>query len=544
MLRFASSTRSNRLARWRSNARLELSIQIRLAMDRQRESPNTFFTASPSIRIAASLVPITAGVALAATLCASGQYLEAALCATAAFGAGVLVAGVVSVQTVLVVWFVTAPLASFYVRFPIDRSILTYNRVVIALAVVMVLLNSVYKGVLTETGSETVSPSLKAVPHGASLSVSKFEVAWALLSVLALASALARSNNFTYATRLAVDTFWLPLVAFHLSRNYIDLRKAGRALFVGGIALAFLLFVTGAFEIATGTDLFAYKGSELIREGERRVNGPFAADSSFAIICTILFLFLLAAPKLFQVRLDKTGKLVYSCAVAGAAIGAVLPAFRTVALALVISGIVLLWFREHPNHRSSILRTVARRGLPLVALLVTLLGIALAGWIATSAPSFVGSRLTDPRSAYGRLASWQAAAEIVFDNPVLGVGLANYADYYDATHYYAEEPPEEVLETKAGDSPHSNPLWIGAELGLTGLALYIAANVYLFLMGWRAVKAARDSRQRLAASCLLAIVVAYWIPGLTLASGSYSDLNLYFLFLVGALNRFSTTRSV
>ena len=55
-------------------------------------------------------------------------------------------------------------------------------------------------------------------------------------------------------------------------------------------------------------------------------------------------------------------------------------------------------------------------------------------------------------------------------------------------------------------------------------------------MGWRALKRAADQRQRIAAACFLALVVAYWLPGLTLASGYYSDLNLYFLFLLGALS--------
>ena len=218
-------------------------------------------------------------------------------------------------------WFATTPLASFYVRFPIDRSILTYNRVVIGLVVVTLLLNSVYNTVSTATESEAELRSLRTVPRQVNLSVSKFEVAWALLSVLALASALARSNNAAYSTRIAVDTFWLPLAAFHIARNYLDLRKSGRLLLVGGIALAWVLFATGAFEIATGSDLFVYKGSDLVREGERRVNGPFAADSSFAIICLILFLFLLAAPKLFRVRFDRTARLVYSGAVAGGADG-------------------------------------------------------------------------------------------------------------------------------------------------------------------------------------------------------------------------------
>ncbi|MEK6320287.1 MAG: O-antigen ligase family protein [Acidobacteriota bacterium] len=512
-------------------------------MDRQRERPDTFFDTLPFLRITAFLILTTGGVAVAATLSASGNYREAAVFAAAALGAGLLLAGPISVQTVLITWFALAPLASFYIRFPTDRSIVTYNRVVFALIVVMLLLKSGYTAVSTQTASEAALSSRNAAPQRSSFSLSKFEVAWALLSVLALASAMARSNNFAYAMRMAIDTFWLPLVAFHVARNYLDLREGGRQLLLGGIALALFLFASGAFELVTGTDLFAYKGSEIVREGERRVNGPFVSDSSFAIVCLMLFLFLLAAPRLFRVRFDRTGKLVYACAVAGAALGALLPLFRGVASGLVLSWIVLKWSSESHNHRWSLLRAAVRRGLPLGALLVAIL-IALAGWIATSAPSLIGDRLTDLRSAYGRLATWKAAAEIVFDNPVLGVGLANYADYYDATHYYSDEPPEEVLETKAGGSPHSNVLWIGAELGLTGLALYIAANAYLFLMGWRALKRAADSRQRTAASCLLALVLAYSIPGLTLASGNYSDLNLYFLFLLGALYRLSSSQDL
>ncbi|MEK6286063.1 MAG: O-antigen ligase family protein [Acidobacteriota bacterium] len=506
-------------------------------MDRQRDRPDRFFAASPPLRTTALLILTTIAVAFAAILCASGNYREAAVLAAAGLGAGLLVAGPISVQAVLITWFATAPLASFYIRFPTDRSIVTYNRSVFALVIVMLLLKPGCTASLTQTTSEAQSSSGNAWSRRAAFSVSKFEVAWALLSVLALASAVAASNNAANAARIAIDTFWLPLVAFHVARNYLGLRNGGRWLLLGGIALALFLFATGAFEFVTGADLFAYKGSEIVREGERRVNGPFAADSSFAIICLILFLFLLAAAKLFRVRFDRTGKLVYACALTGAALGALLPLFRGVALALVAGWIVLQW-----SGRSLLSRPAFRRAIPMGSVIVLLL-IALVAWIVTIAPSPVGNRLTDARTAYGRLATWQAAAEIAFDNPVLGVGLANYADYFDASHYYSDEPPEEVLDTRAADSPHSNVLWIGAELGLTGLALYFAANAYLFLIGWRALKRAGDSRQRTAALCFLALVVAYWIPGLTLASGYYSDLNLYFLFLLGALSNSSLVPS-
>jgi O-antigen ligase len=500
-----------------------------MPMDRQRDTPVTLFAELPTLRLTAALILPVVGVALAAMLCASGHYREAAILAAAALVAGLLVAVPISVQAVLITWFATAPLASFYIRFPTDRSIVTYDRAVFALVVLMLLLKS-FSAATAQPASQSFPD--KAVPQRARFSMSKFEGAWALLAVLALASALAKSNNVANATRIAIDTFLLPLVAFHVARNYLDLRRGGRFLLLGGIALALFLFATGAFELATGTDLFAYKGAEIVREGERRVNGPFATDSSFAIISLMLFLFLLSAPRLFRVRFDRTGQLAYACAVTAAALGALLPLFRGVAIALV-AGWIVLQSSERYDKSSTIRRSALRRALP--PLTVGIL-IALVGWIGTIFPSIAGGRLTDPRTAYGRLATWQAAAEITFDNPVAGVGLANYADYFDASHYYSDEAPEEVFETKAADSPHSNLLWIGAELGLPGLALYVAANAYLFLMGWRGFKRAPDKRGRAAACCFVALLVAYWIPGLTLASGYYSDLNLYFLFLLGALS--------
>ena len=482
----------------------------------------------PTVRSIGSLALLTAGVAFAGTLCGAGDYRNAAVVTAMSLGAAFLITAPVRIEVVLLTWFATTPLASFYLRYPLDRSIITYNRGVFVLLLVMLFLEArpgIPRGAAL-AGSE-------AFTNPADQSLSKFEVAWALLSVLALASALAQSNNVAYAARVAIDTFWLPLIAFYFARRYFDLRTGGTLLLLGCMAVALFLFATGAFELATGIDLFQYKGAELMREGERRVNGPFAADSSFAIICLMMFLFLQAAPELIGARFDRAGKFFYRCSVVAAALGALLSLFRVVAFALVVCWIAQGWLAN--PYRSGSKRIGLSRLLPLGALFALLL-LAGGGFFARVAPSIFGGRLADPRSAFGRLATWQAAAEIALDNPVFGVGLTNYFDYYDASHYYSGISPEEVLETKAAMSPHSNVLWIASELGLCGLALYIAANLYLFWMGLRAIRRAEGQRQRMAASCFAALVVGYWIPGFTLASGYYSDLNLYFLFLLGALS--------
>lgn len=487
-------------------------------MSTQQFKPHTAF-AKPSIRLVALFLIATAGVIAAARPCQAGDYRSALVVATIALGACFVTYAPVSPHHVLICWFATTPLISYCLRFPVDRSIFTYDRVIFASLVFALILNG-YSIARDRTQEEPGSIY--------SFSMSKFEVAWALLALLALGNAVIKASNVAYATRLAVDTFVLPLVAFHIARNYFDLKRSGRRLLLACIAVALFLFVTGTFEIATGIDLFAIKGAHFVREGERRVNGPFSTDSSFAGICLMLFLFLLSAPRMFRVRLDRAARLVYAVALAGAALGALLPLFRTVAIALILCAMFLSW--------SAGGGTVARKRSLYAGALAALVLLAVVGLSSAIAPSITGSRLTNPRTAFGRLATWQAAAEITLYNPVFGAGLGNYAEYFDAVHYYADEPPEEVLATRAVDSPHSNALWISSELGLTGLALYIAANVWLLLTGWRAFKKAEDQFQRRAAACFLALIFAYWITGLTLTSGYYSDLNLCFFFLTGVLS--------
>jgi O-antigen ligase len=70
---------------------------------------------------------------------------------------------------------------------------------------------------------------------------------------------------------------------------------------------------------------------------------------------------------------------------------------------------------------------------------------------------------------------------------------------------------------------------------LAGLALYLVANVFLVLPACRALILGRNIRARAAGVCFIVLIAAYWIPGLELTSGMYSELNLYFFFLLGMI---------
>ncbi len=493
----------------------------------------------------ASLAIFVAAVAvsvMAAALCAAGRYREAAGVTAATIALGVLFSARASIESILIIWFAASPLVSFYVQFPREQAIITFDRVVFALVLIMFgfqLLSRLEDTATRERGNEF------------SLRLSHFEMIWALLSVLALLSVTTKSEDTGYGTRVAIDSFWLPLVAFYFARHRFRMRGREGFIFAAAVCLGLFLFVTGAYEFRTGTDLFAYKGSQIVRGGEIRVNGPFLSDSSYAGISLLVSLFLIPARRILRVRLDTTARIAYFCAVASAIIASLLPLFRAVWITLALSGLIIFWglrkskkdfdsVSASPRLRvsASLLRIRTSRAR-IVALVLVLLSAAVIGVMFNG--EALGKRLSSPESVYSRLATWKAAIGIAIERPLFGVGLTNYSDYFQEKYWGHDRSGESVFDEQAAAFPHSNLLWIVTEMGVFAFALYIAANVYIFLMGYRAYKKAGNVRQRAAAICYLALVVAYWIPGLTLTSGIYSDLNLYFFFLLGLLLNISRT---
>src|SRR5256714_1539413 len=467
-----------------------------------------------------------------------GSCAPLPLCPSALFPAPLI-----SIEGLLIFWFVASPVASFYLRLPVDRSLVTFNRGVIAVAV----------GWLTVRALTPRREQVEQRPRLA-FTATKFEIAWAMVAAIALVNAVFLSNDFSYGLKLAVDSFGLPLVIFHLARYHFDARGRSASLWIAAAALAWFLFLTGAYEFLRGANLFQYKGSELIREGERRVNGPFAADASYAIICLLVFAFLQAAPHLFGVKLDKAARLCTMGALIAAAAAVLLPMFRSVALALLACWLIVR-FATVKSDAAKKRRGDTEKGRPAGSLfifpsprrrvaasphrffVVSVIALLLMIGVGSVALGLLasGKRLTNLRNIIGRLATWESAVRMTLDSPVVGVGLANYQWAFDQRYFYSDAEAEVLLDTAAADSPHSNLLWVAAEMGLIALLVYGVANAYLFRIGWRALRRAQRVRARTAAAGLIALFVAYWLPGLTLASGYYSDANLYFFFLMGLL---------
>ena len=226
----------------------------------------------------------------------------------------------------LLIWFATAPFAWYFIRFPFSKSIVTYERLVFGLVglIAMGSLMGWLPGATRRARNSTDAP------------ITKFEAVWLVFTLLACVSAATASSSTGYALKLAVDAFALPLIAFYGARTYLRSPGHWRCLVVIAMLLGLLLLGTGAFEFLTGINLLPYEGSEIVREGELRVNGPFISDSSFAIVSLILALFLRSAQRMFRLRFDLSARVLYGIGIAAAILSCLLPLFRAVGITLIV----------------------------------------------------------------------------------------------------------------------------------------------------------------------------------------------------------------
>lgn len=446
-----------------------------------------------------------------------------------------------NLRTLLIVWFTSTPALSYFVRYPINRSLLTFDRLVVFVGALLVLSAVLRLRNAPSVNAEADVPASALAVKAQPFRLTGFEIVWIVFVLFAAFSALTKSLAAVTAAKTVVDAFVLPLLFFYAASrlNFGFQGRCGKALLICSIILAFFFAATGGYEALTAVNLFPYQGSEILRDRELRVNGPFAADSSYSIISALIFVFLLAIPRIFEIKFDRGGRVLYWLALAAAGVASLLSAFRAIALAIAVAcllfeGAFRLSNRRNQSTNAGDRPLLTRKTLGAVGGIV-LATVVLMASLVIVAPQNVRDRLLSLRNAYGRLASWRVALNIFEQHPILGAGLGNYDHAFHQNYHWHLLPIEVELHTRVATQPHSNIVWIGCELGGIGLLLYVVANFLLLRMGYHGLFKSGSRKSRAAAACFLALLVIYWLPGLVLTSGAYSDLNLYFFFLLGML---------
>jgi len=148
---------------------------------------------------------------------------------------------------------------------------------------------------------------------------------------------------------------------------------------------------------------------------------------------------------------------------------------------------------------------------------------AIKAWAATL-PTLL-HQLTEPE----RLMYWQAALNMLKDHPLVGIGTNTFARAY-ASYRIPGDPYAEV-----GPYAHNQYLQIAAELGLAGLAVFLAVVGRLFLAVHRRLARTAASFEAVVSAGLGAGLIGYLILGAFESSLFYGRGSLTFWFLAGLL---------
>lgn len=292
----------------------------------------------------------------------------------------------------------------------------------------------------------------------------------ALGAAMLASSALHLSGPFTlqYAIRwipfLVVAAVLVDVVAREVSVRVVLTASVAGAVLAGGGALV-----------------------SVVVSGERRATGPLEDPNDLAYVLVA------ALPLVFALdRGGRWGDLARIVLVGVLALGAAATFSRGGAMA---AAVAVMWL-------------LARGAVPLRTLLTAVAGVLVAG---VAAAVFAASTLI---AAFGekqyiavsnidsRLLRWQAAARMLAENPVLGVGPGGFREQYAAASGLAEIAEQTPVT-------HNMYLEVGAELGALGLLLFVAVILTALVSTELALRAGADRRTVVAVQAsLLAIIVA------------------------------------
>jgi hypothetical protein len=269
-------------------------------------------------------------------------------------------------------------------------------------------------------------------------------------------------------------------------------------------------------ELITGTNLLPFPGAvetwvQTSNARLIRVDGPFENSSVLCVIGTLGFIFIVYSRRLLGGSLTISQRWLHSAGVLASLACALMPMNRGLVIALLACACID-YFATQP--------LVSRRTWNCI--LATLLFVTVVGKVFY--PGLYEDRVTSRANFYQRIAQNLQTLEVVQDHPLLGVGFTLYHDTVAGDSKYAVQ----WGGLDAMDNPHNSLMAVLAEEGGIGFFLYVSAQLLfirtmwslrkLNVLGWRA---------------FLYCILVYTIFGLDAGISYYSDLNLFYMFVLG-----------
>jgi len=183
-----------------------------------------------------------------------------------------------SAELVFLVWVLIFPLGYYFLSYPSEHSIVTLDRVVVALLAMAIVF----------------TPPLKVTP--APLPLRKTAVAW-LAYVVAVVVSMIGAPVMLFKVKLVIDALLLPaFLGWWVIRSF-EVRRNLRALHTLTSLMIIYTAGIGIAEVVLGEDLLKLPGGGLYLIGAAghlwvRPNGPFGADLTLGLVGLIALVFL------------------------------------------------------------------------------------------------------------------------------------------------------------------------------------------------------------------------------------------------------------
>jgi hypothetical protein len=409
-------------------------------------------------------------------------------------------------------WALVFPLGYYYFAYPEVHPIITLDRVFI--------------GMLMGTVLFTFSRPTTPIPAN----LKRLGAWWAVFLFFAAITIPATKVPLN-SLRTLLDGFVFPTFLAWFVFRYIDVRPHLSKLHLITCVMAIYVCGIGAAEVVLQRDLLVMPDSAVFLAGDYndnsseiiiRPNGPFSTTNSYALIGLTTFFFLPFLKGTAECVWSWWRRWLHRIAMGAALLTGIMPMFRSVFMSL---GFVLVADAFYTRGRKRAVRIAALSCFLLLALVVK-----------AALPAVFEER-SDPGNLFGRVAEQRQIIAMFIDHPLNGVGLNNF--YYEASEKGKYRAFFEDVESV--DYPHSNLGAVLAETGLTGFIPYFVSQILLVLAFWRIYRSGLQE-SKLIWTSFLYMFLAYWINGMSLTSGYYSDLNLWYLLVMAVMLKYAVSR--
>jgi O-Antigen ligase len=401
---------------------------------------------------------------------------------------------------VIPLWVAVYPYCYYFLSFPTERSIFTVDRALIVLLMIDMVAVSRH--------------AFAGTPLTRDIRISGY--LWGLYLLVCFVSLAGHAPSEVLPSyRMLVDGMLMPAVLGLYAIRYFPLLEDLDSLHLCACILGLGLFFTGLFELITDIDLLPWNGSEPMFTDTRlrRADGPFEQPIVLSLVAILAFFFIIYLRRLMPNKISNWRKLLHRAGCLAALGAALLPLNRGLVFALVPIAIVESWSKQ---------RLISRR------MWAAFFGIILFTTVATRAldPRLYDDRVSDMDNLYQRFAQHEETLRVVREYPFFGVGLGLY-------HDVASRNPQYMARWKGVESmnvPHNVMMAVLSDQGIVGLMFYGFAQVFLVRAMWKIRKVYPPGWL-----VFLYCLAVYMLIGLDFATAYYSDINLFYVFILGIL---------